>query len=281
MKTKSKNKTTRSKGNNLFMCFRPVGVLEPDGSGREGDPVLAYIAVQRKKESVAVFPKASPANDTVAVPSEEKEEDFHGKKISGSRRLSDVLKAVFFEVSLARKIKKVRSNKKTPSKFLSESARYDYHNSTNKDDFEFDFDFGQRISHSVSALATSSSTLSATNSNSLCPSCPSSSVTKTTPFRSTSTRSRKTQENVHHQYSQKDCGLLLMLISLLVLVFWGKICAIFCTSTWLFFMPRGIKYHDRIESPPPAENSSEFKRKIVMEGLLARERGSYRCPILE
>lgn len=281
MKTKSKNKTVRSKGNNLCMCFRPVGVLEPDGSGRDGDPVLAYIAVQRKKESVAVFPKASPANDTVAVPSEEKEEDFREKKISGSRRLSDVLKAVLFEVSLARKIKKARSNKKTPSKFLSENARYNYHNSTNKDDFEFDFDFGKRISHSVSALATSSSTLSAANSNSLCPSCSSSSVTKTTPSRSTWTRSRKTHENVHHQYSQNDSVLLLMLISLLVLVFWGKICAIFFTSTWFFFILRGIKYHDRIESPPPAENSSEFKRKIVMEGLLARERGNYRRPILE
>jgi len=43
-------------------------------------------------------------------------------------------------------------------------------------------------------------------------------------------------------YSTSNMGLRTFLISLGVLVFWGRACAIFCTSIWLLFYPR---YHGR------------------------------------
>ncbi|EXC12063.1 hypothetical protein L484_006607 [Morus notabilis] len=282
-KEKYENKNMMRKGNNLFMCFRPV-VLEPDGSGREiNDPFLTYIAVQRNKESV-VFPKKalSEKDDEKSLSFEAiKEEDFPaGKKIGGSRRFSHVLKAVLFEASMARKIKKGKSDKKS-SHSLSESARYSYQKSSHKDQFDFDFGFGQRIiSRTASALATSPSASTAT---SYCPSCSSSLVAKPTSFASNSTESKPTYENVKQQYRQRGydttckSGLFLMLISLLVLVFWGKICAIVYTSTWFCFVARWINVKVMTDLTDPSENSSECKRKIVMEGLLARERGSFPC----
>ncbi|KAF2285925.1 hypothetical protein GH714_008987 [Hevea brasiliensis] len=37
--------------------------------------------------------------------------------------------------------------------------------------------------------------------------------------------------------SARTSWLFLLLVTLLVLVFWGKVYAILCTSTWLFFVP--------------------------------------------
>lgn len=117
-------------------------------------------------------------------------------------------------------------------------------------------DYGQRIiSRSLSALATSSSASSA--SDSLCTKC-SSLISITNPN--------------ERDYYESNCGLFLMLISLLVLIFWGRVCAIFCTSTWLFLMPRWTIKNNRID-----ELSPERKRKIVMEGLLSRQRRSFIC----
>lgn len=72
------------------------------------------------------------------------------------------------------------------------------------------------------------------------------------------------------QYYSSTIGLCLLLISLLVLVFWGKICAIFCTSIWLFFGPRRIK--PVILAGSVNMDSEEYKKRVIMEGLLERNR---------
>ena len=187
----------------------------------------------------------------------------------------------------ARKSKKGKSDKKTPKPLGIESARYNFQERSNIED---DFDFGQRIiSRSVSALATSSSAATAASNILLCPTCSSSlTAAKTTSFGSISSGSKKTstiatpishENNIVEQQSQKEyyrsCnrGLFFMLLSLLVLVFWGKICCIFWTSTWLFIVPRWMVKDGRVDSSLAAMRPSEFKKKVVMEGLLARDRG--------
>lgn len=143
---------------------------------------------------------------------------------------------------------------------MSENARFNYQVSSNEDR---DFDFGQRIiSRSASDLVTSSSSSSslAVANSTLCPSCSSSFESKSTQMRG---------------YDSSDCGLVLLLLSLLTLVFWGKICAIFCISTWLFLMPRWMPAKKLTWTET---NSSEgCTKRIVRERLLGRDRGSFRC----
>ncbi|CAI0439108.1 unnamed protein product [Linum tenue] len=76
-----------------------------------------------------------------------------------------------------------------------------------------------------------------------------------------------------------NVGLCLVLVSLVVLVFWGKICAIIFTSTWLFFVPHcipgtvsriGALYCRKIE--PEEYRKSKV---VVVEGFVERNRN--RC----
>lgn len=60
--------------------------------------------------------------------------------------------------------------------------------------------------------------------------------------RSTFERVVPMKDNKQENMQMKGCygpnmGLCFVLISLFVLVFWGRCCAIFCTSTWLLLVP--------------------------------------------
>lgn len=96
-------------------------------------------------------------------------------------------------------------------------------------------------------------------------------------FRSNSNGYNQKQDNV--QYSGKGChssntGLCLLLVSLLALIFWGKACAIVCTSMWLFVVPRWNSGEISLENGGCYRiiDSDEYKKKIIMEGLLERSR---------
>ncbi|PWA85544.1 hypothetical protein CTI12_AA147860 [Artemisia annua] len=76
-------------------------------------------------------------------------------------------------------------------------------------------------------------------------------------------------------------GMSIILVTLLIMVLWGKLCAILCTSAWFFVAPRlgGPEGHSaiamaekrRLESGDDMETESvEYKKKVVMEGLLKR-----------
>lgn len=88
---------------------------------------------------------------------------------------------------------------------------------------------------------------------------------------------KEKQENMQMQEHGKGCyspniGLCFILVSLFVLVLWGKCCAIFCTSTWLFLVPRWTIAKN------PSENlvihspqlDSDYKEKITLRGLFQR-----------
>ncbi|PPR90662.1 hypothetical protein GOBAR_AA30027 [Gossypium barbadense] len=64
---------------------------------------------------------------------------------------------------------------------------------------------------------------------------------------------------------------------LLVLVIWGKVCAIFCTSAVLVFANRlitsikqGPSDNIAVDHRIPEIGSEQYKKKIIMEGLLER-----------
>jgi hypothetical protein len=64
-------------------------------------------------------------------------------------------------------------------------------------------------------------------------------------------------------------------LCLLVLVCWGKLCAIFCTSTCFFLCSRrsnDLKSAAEYVESAVDMNSKEYKKKKIMVGLLGRER---------
>lgn len=86
------------------------------------------------------------------------------------------------------------------------------------------------------------------------------------------------------EFFSTNIGLSLIALSLLVLIVWGKICAILCTSTWLLLMSarfkeRGvIKKSSKWDDQLRGENvySGKYKKRVIMEGLLERNHASSR-----
>lgn len=70
-------------------------------------------------------------------------------------------------------------------------------------------------------------------------------------------------------------GFLYILISLCALIFWGKACAIVCTSTWLFFIRRrsvsvSINLSSRNNDGNSKFCSERYKKKEIVEDLIER-----------
>lgn len=89
----------------------------------------------------------------------------------------------------------------------------------------------------------------------------------------------KTKKIPKNRSNSSMNGLLLLLISLFMLVFWGRVCAIICTSTWIYFGPsfRQNKEQEEVEAEITRKaeevqemGSRQYKKKVIMEGLLER-----------
>lgn len=76
-------------------------------------------------------------------------------------------------------------------------------------------------------------------------------------------------------------GMSIILVTLVIMMLWGKLCAILCTSAWFFIAPRlgGAGEHSAVATAdkrlPESHNnldleSVEYKKKVVLEGLLQR-----------
>ncbi|KAJ8630814.1 hypothetical protein MRB53_024137 [Persea americana] len=73
---------------------------------------------------------------------------------------------------------------------------------------------------------------------------------------------------------EKRCGnynpttlLFLLVVSFSVLVVWGRLCAIVCTSTWLYFVPRSVDETTKLQ----AREERECQKKVVTEGVSCRQ----------
>ncbi|KAK1385405.1 hypothetical protein POM88_023140 [Heracleum sosnowskyi] len=68
-------------------------------------------------------------------------------------------------------------------------------------------------------------------------------------------------------------GMSIMMGTLAIMLIWGKLCAILCTCAWLYMVPRlRIKESIRSNSGSLDFESVEYKKKVVLEGLLQRDR---------
>lgn len=75
-------------------------------------------------------------------------------------------------------------------------------------------------------------------------------------------------------------GLSVVVVALAMVLVWGRVCAILCTSAWLYILP-WLRPPDKL-SQAVAEKvlaidtinveSVEYKKKVVLEGLLERSR---------
>ncbi|KAK9117863.1 hypothetical protein Scep_015956 [Stephania cephalantha] len=79
-------------------------------------------------------------------------------------------------------------------------------------------------------------------------------------------------------------GLSVLLVVLAIMVLWGKLCAIICASAWFYFIPclrRILNFTDNHQNCEENLNqssggmdlsSNEYKKKVILEGLLERSK---------
>ncbi|KAL1832669.1 hypothetical protein ACET3Z_002320 [Daucus carota] len=69
-------------------------------------------------------------------------------------------------------------------------------------------------------------------------------------------------------------GMTIMMGTLVIMLIWGKVCAILCTCAWLYMVPRLRTVVDSRERKSGGLDfeSVEYKKKVVLEGLLKRDR---------
>ncbi|XP_041009887.1 uncharacterized protein LOC121254001 [Juglans microcarpa x Juglans regia] len=73
-------------------------------------------------------------------------------------------------------------------------------------------------------------------------------------------------------------GLSIIMITLMIMLVWGRLCAVICTSAWFYFVPRlsnASKSRETVGKDPNNSHdqdydSEEHKKKVVMEGFLER-----------
>ncbi|XP_027362426.1 uncharacterized protein At5g23160-like [Abrus precatorius] len=88
----------------------------------------------------------------------------------------------------------------------------------------------------------------------------------------------KKHKNARRSYDSV-VGMSVLAVTLLIMIFWGRLCAILCTSAWLYFIPRFKKSDNENDDGDPNTtmksngvdlDSEEYKKKVIMEGLLER-----------
>ncbi|KAK7349018.1 hypothetical protein VNO80_23845 [Phaseolus coccineus] len=73
-------------------------------------------------------------------------------------------------------------------------------------------------------------------------------------------------------------GMSVVAVTLVIMIFWGRLCAILCTSLWLYSAPRfqrigGINDDGNPKTTPSNDvdlDSEEYKKQVIMKGLLGR-----------
>ncbi|OAY53580.1 uncharacterized protein At5g23160 [Manihot esculenta] len=71
-------------------------------------------------------------------------------------------------------------------------------------------------------------------------------------------------------------GMSVLMVTLIIMFLWGRLCAILCTSAWLYFVARLSKptpngtVKNGLVSGEPDLNPEEQKKRVVLEGFLER-----------
>ncbi|KAK8985729.1 hypothetical protein V6N11_068969 [Hibiscus sabdariffa] len=259
--------------------------------------------------------KASPAKNTMGSDDKDKNaagNSFGRKNKLGRRSLSRFVNAVFLETSLAKKMRGKKQGQKLhriyngdrfESKSESKPKKITIPTINDAPCEDIDQSTG-RISSKVSSCLPKSSSSSSSLMTESGRSSSSSLMTSSGRSSSSLSRSSLMASSVRSSSSSLPCNskpalseivgndekleksghgsniafYCFLLTSLLVLVIWGKVCAILCTSTVLVFANRWIKSVKQGSSDNitvdnrslPEIDSRLYRKKIIMEGLLER-----------
>ncbi|XP_030551002.2 uncharacterized protein At5g23160-like [Rhodamnia argentea] len=280
---------SNSASTKFFRCFKPAVVDDGDG-GDEGkrvsdEPLLSQVAAEendgRALQKIRPADKGDDGSDDRAKKK---------KKKKGLKLFSRASMAVFFEASLAKKMQKRKSTKNSHESINSLSTEADrilklmHQNSgsgvsdnDNVQTTESDASTSSRSSVATTFSPSLGSSRSSSTNSSLRGTTKSSIPSGS--FNSKQIQSSALEDSKERRPSSSDnSAVCLLLLTLLVLVLWGKVCAIICTSTWLLFVPRWST--TKCTKPSSEENggdysnmdSAEYKKKIILEGLLQRKR---------
>ncbi|CAK7337987.1 unnamed protein product [Dovyalis caffra] len=128
---------------------------------------------------------------------------------------------------------------------------------------------------SPEAKAKSLRTVSTTRSTSF----PSPAHEKSVP--NTPARSRVMVKKPHKENEKKFdplVGMSIIVVTLMIMLLWGKLCAILCTSAWFYFVPRLRSEDDTVKNDLRTRelnyDSEGYKKKVILEGFLGRNRRS-------
>ncbi|KAJ6733445.1 PROTEIN putative-RELATED [Salix koriyanagi] len=101
-----------------------------------------------------------------------------------------------------------------------------------------------------------------------------------TAARSRVTIKKPQKENDHQNKKKSDhplIGMSIIIMTLVIMVVWGKLCAILCTSAWLYFVPR-LRSEDTVSngliSTESFYDSEDYKKRVVLDGFLERSHRS-------
>ncbi|KAI8552687.1 hypothetical protein RHMOL_Rhmol06G0286000 [Rhododendron molle] len=272
------NSVERNRGRNNYFtcCFRPANTDEGSVKRRRkdcpGGPPVFPISVQG--EDKMVLPKI------LTSLSEEKSKvspdgGGRGTEERSRRSFSRIFKSVLLRNPLVKKFScrkaRQKSFQKTKSNIVSEKIKKD----SNAAKVNPTPDKPPEADSCCWASPNSSST--ATTSTPTCSSLVSS--YGASPVESKQVDIPTSTEKAR-ECSSPTIGFCVLLVCLVVLTFWGRVVAILCTSMFLFLVRRRIERSPSVDStvngidlPVNDVDTKAYKKKVIMEGLLERNRG--------
>ncbi|KAF5442966.1 hypothetical protein F2P56_035571 [Juglans regia] len=103
------------------------------------------------------------------------------------------------------------------------------------------------------------------------------------PISSSLTNSRAVSKNLDREKGSISAkkldsavGLSIVVVTLIIMLVWGRVCAILSTSAWLYFVPRLVEQNRNRHDHDQDYDSEEHKKKVVLEGFLER---NHRSPL--
>ncbi|XP_021289213.1 uncharacterized protein LOC110420278 [Herrania umbratica] len=251
--------------NKFLLCFRPVVdmdvMLESKAVvvDRSQNQASTYVGVKNREDFKPSMTKSSVSDTENSIV-------IHRP---GKKTFSQVIKAVVFEIILVKRV--------LDRKVIHQGSYSSKHNfPLSCRDKLLDESLGKSVNKAL-ACKEIQDTISKSNSVSSVSSCSSSSSPNSTQnqkrqkLQNKNTYSNHREREMNPKDEQIDRGsssnsaIPLLLVSLAVTIFWGKICAIFFTSIWLYFLPHqqpaGVNGNQENMKRIPEAKSRDYKKK--------------------
>ncbi|KAJ4975468.1 hypothetical protein NE237_000574 [Protea cynaroides] len=262
----------------FLLCFQPVTMdddsLITDRQPCSGDQVFSYISVADKGD--LMIPTILQTRSEKEREKEEERSKVYSRNSSSrctgkiTRRIfSAMANVVFFDSKLKRKLRnrKVRHNPNRSGKKISDFDDSNINSLvlSSASSSDSSFSSSTSVSRSSSTSLAPGGTLTGFNWEKEVKQNDGSVGSIQRNFQHPRQKARKRTGTGFYRYCH---GLLLILICFSMVIFWGRLFAILCTSTWLYLAPR--RNHDSRQTVDT--DSAEYKKKVIMEGLLERSK---------